>query len=112
RRGAGSAAPRVVPAQAKPDPDFPTVAFPNPEEPGALDLALADALRLGADLGGGSDPGGGPLGQAPRRPGDGLAGWVVLTGDQVGALIGASLLERTAGDADPGNRLVASTIVS
>jgi phosphomannomutase len=37
---------------------------------------------------------------------------VVLTGDQVGALIGASLLDRTAGDADPGNRLVASTIVS
>jgi phosphomannomutase len=109
---AGFAAPHVVAAQARPDPDFPTVAFPNPEEPGALDLALADALRLGADLVVASDPDGDRLAVATRRPGEGLAGWVVLTGDQVGALIGASLLDRTAGDADPGNRLVASTIVS
>jgi len=105
---AGFAAPHVVAAQARPDPDFPTVAFPNPEEPGALDLALADALRLGADLVVASDPDGDRLAVAVRRPGRGLAGWVVLTGDQVGALIGASLLERPAGDA----RLVASTIVS
>jgi len=109
---AGFAAPHVVAAQGRPDPDFPTVAFPNPEEPGALDLALADALRLGAELVVASDPDGDRLAVATRRPGDGLAGWVVLTGDQVGALIGASLLERTAGDADPANRLVASTIVS
>ena len=109
---AGFAAPHVVAAQARPDPDFPTVAFPNPEEPGALDLALADALRLGADLVLASDPDGDRLAVATRRPGHGLAGWVVLTGDQVGALIGASLLERTAGDADPSGRLVASTIVS
>ena len=109
---AGFATPHVVAAQARPDPDFPTVAFPNPEEPGALDLALADALRLGADLVMASDPDGDRLAVATRRPGDGLAGWVVLTGDQVGALIGASLLERTAGDADPSNRLVASTVVS
>ena len=109
---AGFAAPHGVAAQARPDPDFPTVAFPNPEEPGALDLALADALRLGADLVVASDPDGDRLAVATRRPGDGLAGWVMLTGDQVGALIGTSLLDRTAGDADPGNRLVASTIVS
>jgi phosphomannomutase len=109
---AGFAAPHVVAAQARPDPDFPTVAFPNPEEPGALDLALTDALRLGADLVLASDPDGDRLAVATRRPGEGLAGWVVLTGDQVGALLGASLLDRTAGDADPGNRLVASTIVS
>jgi phosphomannomutase len=109
---AGFAAPHVVAAQARPDPDFPTVAFPNPEEPGALDLALADAVRLGADLVVASDPDGDRLAVAVRRPGQGLAGWVVLTGDQVGAVLGASLLDRTAGDADPGNRLVASTIVS
>jgi phosphomannomutase len=109
---AGFAAPHVVAAQARPDPDFPTVAFPNPEEPGALDLALADAVRLGADLLVASDPDGDRLAVAARRPGAGLAGWVVLTGDQVGALLGASLLDRTAGDADPGNRLVAATIVS
>jgi phosphomannomutase len=112
---AGFAAPHVVAAQAQPDPDFPTVAFPNPEEPGALDLALADAVRLGADLVVASDPDGDRLAVATRRPGRGLAGWVVLTGDQVGALLGASLLDRTAGDAapsNPGHRLVASTIVS
>jgi phosphomannomutase len=109
---AGFAAPHMVAAQARPDPDFPTVAFPNPEEPGALDLALADAVRLGADLLIASDPDGDRLAVAARRPGQGLAGWVVLTGDQVGALLGASLLDRTAGEADPANRLVASTIVS
>jgi phosphomannomutase len=109
---AGFAAPHAVAAQARPDPDFPTVAFPNPEEPGALDLALAEALRVGADLVVASDPDGDRLAVAARRPGAGLAGWVALTGDQVGALLGASLLDRTAGDADPGNRLVASTIVS
>ena len=109
---AGFAAPHVVAAQARPDPDFPTVAFPNPEEPGALDLALADAVGLGADLLIASDPDGDRLAVAARRPGQGLAGWVVLPGDQVGALLGASLLGWTAGNVDPGNRLVASTIVS
>ena len=121
-RLAGFAAPHVVAAQAEPDPDFPTVAFPNPEEPGALDLALADARRLGADLVVASDPDGDRLAVAvPDRAGDAAAGdaaagggsgWRVLTGDQVGALLGASLLERTAGQAAPEARLVASTVVS
>ena len=114
---AGFAAPHVVAAQAEPDPDFPTVAFPNPEEPGALDLALADARRLGADLVVASDPDGDRLAVAvPDRAGDSAAGdgsgWRVLTGDQVGALLGASLLERTGGQASPEARLVASTVVS
>jgi phosphomannomutase len=111
---AGFAAPHVVTAQAKPDPDFPTVAFPNPEEKGALDLALADARRLDADLIVASDPDGDRLAIAVPAavPGGGQDGWLTLTGDQVGALLGASLLERTAGDADPGDRLVATTIVS
>ena len=108
-RLAGFAPPHVVAAQAEPDPDFPTVAFPNPEEPGALDLALADARRLGADLVVASDPDGDRLAVAVARC---LAGWRVLTGDQVGALLGASLLDRTAGQAAPEARLVASTVVS
>jgi phosphomannomutase len=122
-RQAGFAAPHVVAAQADPDPDFPTVAFPNPEEPGALDLALADARRLGADLVVASDPDGDRLAVAvpdpgPDRgpdPGPGPGpecGWRMLTGDQVGALLGASLLERTAGEDAPQQRLVASTVVS
>jgi phosphomannomutase len=112
---AGFAPPHVVAAQARPDPDFPTVAFPNPEEPGALDLALADARRFGADLLIASDPDGDRLAVAVSRPGGQQAGepdWLVLTGDQLGAVLGASLLERTAGQAAPGDRLVATTIVS
>ena len=120
-RQAGFAAPHVVAAQAEPDPDFPTVAFPNPEEPGALDLALADARRLGADLVVASDPDGDRLAVAVPEPAGtaapaGGSGWRVLTGDQLGALLGASLLERTAGEAGvgaaPQARLVASTVVS
>jgi len=107
-RLAGFAPPHVVAAQAEPDPDFPTVAFPNPEEPGALDLALADARRLGADLVVASDPDGDRLAVAVPA----AEGWRVLTGDQVGALLGASLLDRTAGQAAPEARLVASTVVS
>ncbi len=116
-RQAGFAVPHVVAAQAEPDPDFPTVVFPNPEEPGALDLALADARRLGADLVLASDPDGDRLAVAvPDPAGTAEGGWRMLTGDQVGALIGASLLERTAGEAEggavPQARLVASTVVS
>ena len=111
-RLAGFAAPHVVAAQAEPDPDFPTVAFPNPEEPGALDLALADARRLGADLVVASDPDGDRLAVAVPEKDKDAAGWRVLTGDQLGALLGASLLDRTAGQAAPQARLVASTVVS
>ncbi len=107
-RQAGFAAPHVVAAQAEPDPDFPTVAFPNPEEPGTLDLAIAEARRLGADLVIASDPDGDRLAVAVPDSAA-AAGWRVLTGDQAGALLGAALLARTAGEE---GRLVASTIVS
>jgi phosphomannomutase len=106
---AGFPAPDVVAAQAAPDPDFPTVAFPNPEEPGALDLALAQARRSGADLVLANDPDGDRL--AVAVPDTGTAGgWRMLTGDQVGALLGAYLLDQP--DPDPRSRLVATTIVS
>jgi phosphomannomutase len=122
-RLAGFGAPHVVAAQAEPDPDFPTVAFPNPEERGALDLALADARRLGADLVIASDPDGDRLAVAVPEPGEtgpeetgtgetGTGEWRVLTGDQVGALLGAGLLAWTADQAAPRERLVASTVVS
>jgi phosphomannomutase len=108
---AGYPAPHVVAAQAEPDPGFPTVSFPNPEEPGALDLALAEAGRLGADLVLASDPDGDRLAVAVPDPGAG-GGWRPLTGDQVGSLLGAFLLDVTAGDPAPERRLVASTVVS
>jgi phosphomannomutase len=107
---AGFPPPQVVAEQAEPDPAFPTVAFPNPEEPGALDLALALARDTGADLVVANDPDGDRLAIAvpdPAAPG----GWRALTGDQVGALLGAFLLDRDPGP-EPAARLVATTVVS
>jgi phosphomannomutase len=108
---AGYDAPWQVAAQADPDPDFPTVAFPNPEEPGALDLALAHARAVGADLVLASDPDGDRLAVAVPDPAA-EDGWRRLTGDQLGSLIGAYLLELTAAEAEPAHRLVSTTIVS
>jgi phosphomannomutase len=108
---AGFTVPDVVAAQSAPDPDFPTVVFPNPEEPGALDLALALARRTGADLVLASDPDGDRLAVAVPDP-DAPGGWRALTGDQVGALLGAYLLEREHAGPGDNSRLVVSTIVS
>jgi phosphomannomutase len=108
---AGFPAPLVVAAQEQPDPDFPTVAFPNPEEPGTLDLALAQAERDRADLVLANDPDGDRLAVAVPDPA-GPGGWRVLSGDQVGALIGSYLLERTATAPEAGQRLVVTTVVS
>jgi phosphomannomutase len=107
---AGFGPPQVVAAQAEPDPAFPTVAFPNPEEPGALDLALAQARDTGADLVIANDPDGDRLAVAvPDAAAPG--GWRALTGDQVGGLLGAYLLDRAPGP-EPSARLVATTVVS
>jgi phosphomannomutase len=100
----------VVAAQEQPDPDFPTVAFPNPEEPGTLDLALALARADDADLVLANDPDGDRL--AVAVPDAGPGGWRVLSGDQVGALIGSYLLERTSTGLEAGQRLVVTTVVS
>ena len=108
---AGFTEPDLVTAQAEPDPDFPTVAFPNPEEPGALDLALAQARRSGADLVIANDPDGDRLAVAVPDP-EVTGGWRTLTGDQVGALLGSYLLARAGSDPQPENRLVVTTIVS
>jgi phosphomannomutase len=110
---AGFPAPDLVLAQFEPDPDFPTVKFPNPEEPGTLDLALARARRTAADLVIANDPDGDRLAVAVPDP-DLPGGWRILTGDQVGALLGAFLLGRMAADPDTrlDQQLFVSTIVS
>ncbi|WP_327087520.1 phospho-sugar mutase [Nonomuraea sp. NBC_01738] len=101
---AGFPSPMAVEEQRNPDPAFPTVAFPNPEEPGAMDLALALAGKAGADLVLANDPDadrcavGVPLGDGTFR---------MLTGDEVGGLLGEYVITHTTGD-----RLVATTIVS
>ena len=96
----------VVDAQAAPDPDFPTVAFPNPEEPGALDLAVMQATDRDADLVLANDPDADRLGVAvPSREGP---GWTILRGDEIGVLLADHVLRHTAGD----DRLVVTTIVS
>ncbi|MEX0827254.1 MAG: phospho-sugar mutase [Acidimicrobiia bacterium] len=94
----------VVEEQWAPDGRFPTVAFPNPEEPGALDLAEALGTRVGADAVLANDPDGDRLGVS--LPHDG--GWTQLSGNQIGILLGDFILERTAGD----GRLVVSSVVS
>ncbi|QFG21819.1 phospho-sugar mutase [Actinomadura sp. WMMB 499] len=101
---AGFPAPVAVPEQADPDPDFPTVEFPNPEEPGALDLALALAAERNADLVIANDPDADRCAVAVPSP----SGWRVLTGDEVGGLLAEHVLRHTSGD----DRLVVTTIVS
>ncbi|SDC12230.1 phospho-sugar mutase [Nocardioides lianchengensis] len=86
---AGFSAPRVVAEQEHPDPAFPTVAFPNPEEPGAMDLAMALAEKHGADLVVANDPDADRCAAAVPGP----HGWRMLRGDEVGALLAHALLE-------------------
>lgn len=108
---AGFPAPHVVAAQARPDADFPTVAFPNPEEPGALDLAFALADDVGADVVVANDPDADRLAVAvPAGHGGGTA-WRRLSGDELGVLLADQLLSGT-GSVDGRRPLVATTVVS
>jgi phosphomannomutase len=83
----------AVERQAAPDPDFPTVSFPNPEEPGAIDLALELAVRRGADLVIANDPDADRCAVAAPTP----EGWRMLRGDEVGALLATYLIAREPG---------------
>ncbi|RDI51559.1 phospho-sugar mutase [Nocardia mexicana] len=93
----------VVVEQFAPDPDFPTVAFPNPEEPGAADLLLALAEKVDADVAIALDPDADRCAIGVRGP----DGWALLRGDQTGVLL-ADYVLRTA----PKDALAATTIVS
>ena len=110
---AGLGAPDVVAEQMKPDPTFPTVSFPNPEEEGALDLALALAKKTNADLVIANDPDADRL--AVALPFDGE--WRRLSGNEVGALLGwrAALRLENEDVTNTGNanhRTLAASVVS
>jgi len=104
---AGFVEPIPVAEQSAPDPDFPTVAFPNPEEPGALDLAFATADRVSADLVIANDPDADRLAVAVPT----ADGWRRLSGNEVGALLGWRAAERARRD-DVDGTLAASIVSS
>ncbi len=95
----------TVASQFAPDPDFPTVAFPNPEEPGATDGLLAVAADVRADVAIALDP---DADRCAVGIPDGN-GWRMLSGDETGWLLGDYILSRTT---DPAKAVVASTVVS
>jgi phosphomannomutase len=105
---AGFPSPILVEAQAQPDPDFPTVAFPNPEEPGAIDLALETARGCGADLVIANDPDADRCAAAVNDP---ISGWRMLRGDELGAIFGETIARETK-KGILANSIVSSTILS
>ncbi|SDP30094.1 phosphomannomutase [Pedococcus dokdonensis] len=106
---AGYAAPIPVESQAQPDPAFPTVHFPNPEEPGAMDAALELAEQTGPDVVIANDPDADRCAVAVPGPG----GWRMLRGDEVGALLGAHILARGVADGDVfANSIVSSRLLA
>jgi len=100
----------LVSEQARPDPDFPTVAFPNPEEPGAIDLALAKAREVGADLVIANDPDADRCAAAVNGPN---GGWRMLRGDELGIIFGEWIARSMAQDKSKtgafGNSIVSSS---
>ena len=104
---AGYPEPIPVESQAEPDPMFPTVSFPNPEEPGAMDAALELAEQTSPDLVVANDPDADRCAVAVPGPG----GWRMLRGDEVGALLGSHVLSRGV-PADSADAVFANSIVS
>jgi phosphomannomutase len=90
---AGFPSPILVDAQCAPDPDFPTVAFPNPEEPGAIDLALQTAKSFDAHLVIANDPDADRCAAAVNDP---KTGWRMLRGDELGAIFGESIARKSS----------------
>ncbi len=100
-----------VPEQAAPDPAFPTVAFPNPEEPGAIDLALARARRDECDIVIANDPDADRCAAAILDPA--VGDWRMLRGDEVGALLGAHIVSRGVTQSDVfANSIVSSRLLA
>ena len=104
---AGSEALITVDQQLEPDGSFPTVAFPNPEEPGALDLAFALASDYNADLIIANDPDADRVAIALPTP----SGWQRLTGDQVGLIL-ADEIAKTATSGVLACSIVSSSAIS
>lgn len=106
---AGIPTPDTVTAQIDPDPDFPTVAFPNPEEPGAMDLAFDTARKIDAELIVANDPDADRLAIAiPDATAE--SGYRRLSGNEVGALLGWKVAEDAFQNAETG--VLAASIVS
>jgi phosphomannomutase len=102
--------PILVTEQAEPDPDFPTVAFPNPEEPGAIDLSLKKAAEISADLVIANDPDADRCAAAIM---DESGRWRMLRGDEVGALLGEYMARKAPNkEAILANSIVSSSILS
>jgi phosphomannomutase len=104
-RRAGFSDVHTVASQFSPDPDFPTVAFPNPEERGAMDALLALAQDVDAEIAIGLDPDADRCAVGIPTP----TGWRMLSGDETGWLLGDFILSRTD---TPQTSVVASTVVS
>ena len=95
----------TVDEQCSPDPDFPTVAFPNPEEPGAIDLALAKARAVSAELVIANDPDADRCAAAINDP---ALGWRMLRGDELGVIFG-EWIARSNPSGIFGNSIVSSS---
>ena len=101
---AGFKTPTLVKSQAEPDPDFPTVSFPNPEEEGVLELAIELAVEKKADLIIANDPDADRLAVVVRHEDE----WRCLNGNEIGVLLAEHILSKGKGE----ERLVVTTVVS